>query len=320
MTIVTNSATTYGLKGIREELENRIYNISPEETPFMSNCGRGDLENVFFEWQQDALVAPAANAQLEGDDSFALDAVVPTVRLGNYAQISRKSVVVSATAEVVNKAGRKSELAYQLAKKSAELKRDMESIFIGANQSGAVVGSNTVPRNTAGMLAWLKTNVDMGTGSAANPSYTNLPSALRTDGTTRNFTETILKNVHQLAWTTGGTPRTLMVDGPQKQTVSGFTGIATRTFQQTDKVVAAIIGAADVYVGDFGSISVVPNRFQRHRDAWFLDWKYLTIKYLRKFQQVPLAKTGDGEKRMIVVEYGLEVAHEGTCGLAADLN
>lgn len=320
MSAAPNTAVTYALKGIREELENRIYNITPEETPFMANCGRGDLQNTFFEWQQDALVAPAANAQLEGDDSFTLDAVVPTVRLGNYAQISRKSVVVSATAEVVNKAGRKSELSYQLAKKSAELKRDMESILIGANQSGAVVGSNTVPRNTAGMLAWLKTNIDMGTGAAANPSYTNLPTALRTDGTTRNFTETILKNVHQQAWSAGGTPRTIMVDGPQKQTVSGFTGIATRTFQQTDKVVSATIGAVDVYVGDFGSINAVPNRFQRHRDAWFLDFKLLTIKYLRSFQQVPLAKTGDGERRFIVVEYGLEVGHEGTCGLAADLN
>jgi hypothetical protein len=233
-------------------------------------------------------------------------------------------VVVTATEEVVNKAGRKSELAYQMAKKSAELKRDMESAAIGANQAGAAAGSDTVARTTAGMLAWLKTNVVFATGgggSPANPVYTNLPANLRVDATTGlvAFTESILKSVLQEVWATGGNPKTIMVDGTQKQTVSTFSGIATKTYMQTEKVVSAIIGAADVYVGDFGTLAVVPNRFQRHRDAWFLDFEYLQLAYLRKFQQIPLAKTGDAEKRMLLAEWALKVLHEGAQGLAADL-
>lgn len=323
MSFAPNSFATYEAKGIREELSNQIYNISPEETPFLSNAGRGDMENTFTEWQQDSLAAVAANAKLEGDDSFTLDAVTATVRLGNYAQISRKSVVVTATEEVVNKAGRKSELAYQMAKKSAELKRDMESAAIGANQAGAAAGSDTVPRTTAGLLAWLKTNIDFATaggGSPANPSYTNLPANLRVDATTGliAFTETRLKNVLQLTWTTGGNPKTIMVDGPQKQTVSSFSGIATKTYMQTEKVVSAIIGASDVYVGDFGTLAVVPNRFQRHRDVWFLDFEYIQLAYLRKFQQIPLAKTGDAEKRMLLAEWALKILHEGAQGAAFD--
>ncbi len=321
MAIQASTFTTHEAIGIREDLSDIIYDISPEETPFMSNCGRADMEQTYTEWQQDSLAAPVANAQIEGDDLSAetFDTVAPTVRLGNYAQISRKTLILSATEEIVNKAGRKSELSYQLAKKGAELKRDIESDSIGSNQAGAASGSDSVARTTAGMLAWLKTNVSFGAGGA-NPTYTSgAPTALRTDGTTRAFTESLLKTVMQLAWTAGGAPKTLMVDGVQKQTVSSFQGIATRTLAATEKVVTSTIGAVDVYVGDFGTYAIVPNRFQRHRDAWLLSFDYLQFAYLRNFMQVPLAKTGDAEKRMLICEWAVKVLHEGACGLVADL-
>lgn len=310
MTMVANTFATYETIGIREELSDVIYMISPEETPFMSNCGRGTAVNTHFEWQTDALASAVTNNyQLEGDDQTSFDAVTPTVRLGNYQQISRKTVIISDTEETVNKAGRKSELAYQLSKKAAELKRDMEAYCLQGG--GASAGSDSAVRKTASMLAWVYGNTTFDTtessgGTAgADPSYTTLASAARTDSTaTAAFTEAMLKTALQLVWAAGGNTKTLMVDGPQKQTVSGFSGIATKTYYQNDKVTSAIIGAADVYVGDFGTIAIVPNRFQRHRDAWLLDWEYLQIAYLRKFRQVPLAKTGDAEKRLLVVEWG----------------
>jgi len=322
VTILTNSFTTFAAKGIREELADVIYNISPEETPFISNAGRDDMSNTFTEWQQDSLAAASgSNAQLEGDDlAGSYDAVTATVRIGNYAQISRKSVSVSGTEELVNKAGRKSEIAYQIAKKSAELKRDIETTAIGTNQI-ALAGNTTTARTTATMLAWIKTNVANVVAGGANPSYTTLPNSLRTDGTTPvAFTETMLKSAAQLVWTAGGNPKTLMVDGPQKQTVSGFSGIATKTYYQTQEVTAAIIGAADVYVTDFGTLAIVPNRFQRHRDAWLIDWEYVKIAYLRAFQQMPLAKTGDAENRLIIAEWALKVTAENAHGLVADLS
>jgi hypothetical protein len=75
-----------------------------------------------------------------------------------------------------------------------------------------------------------------------------------------------------------------------------------------------IIGAADTYVSDFGTLSVVPNRFQRARDMFALDWEYVSVDYLRPFKQEPLAKTGDAEKRLLITEYGLRVKSE--AGLA----
>ena len=317
MTIVTNTFTTYSAKGIREDLSNVITNIAPEESPFSSNIGRSNISSTLFEWQTDTLDTAASNAQLEGDDVASFDAVTATVRLTNYAQISRKTIVLSNTEEVVNKAGRRSELAYQIAKRGSELKRDQE--FIMLNGGIAVAGSTSAARVTASLGAFVKTNVDMQT-NGTNPSYTTLPNSARTDGNVRTFTETILKNVIQKVWTEGGTPKMLMVGPINKQRVSGFSGIASARYNINggDRP-ATIIGAADIYVSDFGQVSVIPNRFQRERDAWVIDPDYAKMTVLRPYQQVELAKTGDAEKRMLIVEWGLQVMTEKAMGLAADL-
>ena len=317
MTIVASTFTTYSAKGIREDLSNVITNIAPEETPFQSNIGRETISNTLFEWQTDTLADAAANAQLEGDDVGSFDAVTATVRLTNYAQISRKTIILSNTEEVVNKAGRRSELAYQIAKRGSELKRDQEFIFL--NGGIAVAGNTTTARVTASLGAFVKTNTDKQT-NGVDPSYTTLPNSARTDGNVRTFTETILKNVIQKVWTSGGTPKILMCGPVNKQRVSGFSGIASSRFNiDGGAKPATLIGAVDIYVSDFGNVSVIANRFQRERDAWVIDPDYAKMTVLRPYQQVELAKTGDAEKRMLLIEYGLKVLAENAHGLAADL-
>jgi len=323
MSQTANTFDTFSAKGIRESLSNVIYNISPEETPFMSNIGRENVKNTYFEWQTDSLAAASTtNAQIEGDDVSSYDSTSATTRIGNYTQVSRKTLILSGTLESVDKAGRRSELAYQLAKRSAELKRDMESIML-CNQKadGGSSGVSTALRKTGSLLAFIKSNTDKGTGGA-DPVYTTSPNATRTDATDANlrtFTETILKSVIQKVWAAGGTPKILMVGPVNKQRVSGFAGIAEIRREVVGNKPATIIGAADVYVSDFGNVSVVPNRFQRERDAFVLDPEYAAVSFLRPFNTVELAKTGDAEKRMILVEWGLKVNTEAAHGLAADL-
>jgi hypothetical protein len=323
MSQTANTFDTFAAKGIRESLSNVIYNISPEETPFMSNIGRENVKNTYFEWQTDSLAAASTtNAQVEGDDVSSFDSTSATTRVGNYTQISNKTVLISGTLEAVDKAGRRSELAYQLAKRSAEIKRDMESTML-TNQAASAgsAGVSTALRKTGSLLAFLKTNTDKGTGGA-DPVYTSSPNATRTDATAANlrtFTEAILKTVIQKVWASGGSPKLLMVGPVNKARVSEFAGIAEIRREVTGNRQATIIGAADVYVSDFGSVSVVPNRFQRERDAFVLDPEYASVAFLRPFQTVELAKTGDAEKRLITVEYGLKVNTEAAHGLAADL-
>lgn len=318
MTLISNAFTTYSAKGIREDLSDFIYNISPTDTPFMSNAGRGKATNTFFEWQTDALAsAVTSNQQLEGDAvSGAVTATTATSRIGNYCEIAYKTFGITGTEEVVNKAGRKSEMAYQMAKHAAELKRDQESSLL-ANKAGNAGGATTA-RVTAGLPTWITTNYDKAS-DGANASYTTFPNTTRTDGTQRAFTETIAKNVIQQAWTSGANLSTVMLGATEKQTMSGFAGIATRFAQVAGQEQASIIGAADIYVSDFGVLRVVPNRFQRSRDGWFLDFDFVACVYLQPYKVIELAKLGDGDQRELLVEYGLQVKTEKALGLAADL-
>jgi len=320
MTIVANTYTTYSAVGIRESLSDTIYRISPEETPFINNIGQGSVNSTYDEWQNDALDAPATNAQLEGDDIGSFPAATPTTRLGNYAQISRKLAIVSGTNEQVNKAGRKSEMAYQLAKRAAELKRDIETAATG--KAAAVAGNNTTARVSAGFESFIRTNASRaGDGAAPELSGTTqgYPDTAPTDGTTRAFTETLLKTVAQAIYTAGGKLEMLMVGPGNKVVASGFAGIAEQR-RDTGDAPAVIVGAADVYVSDFGRISIVPNRFSRNRSALFIDPSQVQLNFYRAFRTIPLAKTGDAEKRMLLAEWMLKVNHEGSQGIVADLS
>ena len=302
--------------GQREDLTDVIYNISPTETPFMSSIGKTKATAVYHEWQTDSLAAATtANAAVEGAD--ASDATLsPTVRLGNYTQILQKTIKVSGTLDTVNKAGRKSEKAYQLAKASQEIKRDLETIML-ANQGRDAGSSNSTARKMASLLSWITTNSSVGSGGA---DPTTIGVSTRSDGTQRTFTEALLKTVVASVFDSGGSPTVLMVGSAGKQKVSSFAGIGATRFNVTGARPSTIIGAADIYVSDFGNISVVPNRFMRTRDALVLDPEYAAVAYLRPFQTNELAKAGDSDKTQVLVECTLEVKNEGAMGIVADLD
>ena len=308
---------TYTAIGQREDLSDVIYNISPTDTPLLNTLARGKATAVYHEWQTDSLSAATTNnAAVEGAD--ASDATMsPTTRLGNYTQIVQKTIKISGTLEAVDKAGRKSEKAYQLSKASAELKRDIETILT-ANQ-GRSAGDASTARQLGAMLSWIKTNTSKSSGTTAGVDPTTVGVSTRTDGTQRAFTETILKDVIQKVYTSGGNPKILMVGPFQKQAVSAFAGIAAQRFMAPANSPTTIIGAADVYMSDFGTISVVPNRFMRTRDALVLDPEYAAVAYLRPFATNELAKAGDAEKTQILAELTLEMRNEAAHGIAADL-
>ena len=308
---------TYTAIGQREDLSDVIYNISPTETPFMSSVGKSKATAVYHEWQTDSLASVnTSNYAVEGDT--ASDATMsPTTRIGNRTQISQKTVKISGTLEAVNKAGRKSEKAYQLAKAASEIKRDMEAILL-SNQVAAN-GNSTTARNLGGLQTWLASNTSNGTGGSAGSGGTTA----RTTGTDRAFTATLLNTVMQSAFTNGGSPTMLLVTPAQKVVASTFTGIATRYRDVPANQQAQIINAADVYVSDFGIIQIVPDRFIPNADnddtAFLLDTEMAAVAYLRPFQTNELAQVGDAELTQLLVEYTLEVKNEAAHGIISDL-
>ena len=313
MTMATNALATYQAIGNREDLSDMIWRIDPTDTPFMTGVDKTKATAVNHEWQTQALAgASGSNAQLEGDDISA-DAATPTVRLGNIAQISRKTAAVTGTQQAVDHAGRDDEMAYQEMLKGLELKRDMETILL-QNQA-KVTGDTTTARKLSSVLSWIKTSTSVGaTGSDPGTSGTNS----RTDGTQRVFTEAQLKTVLSSIWTNGGKPDTVMVGAFNKQQFSTFTGRASPIEETKSKKITASV---DAYESDFGTIKVVANRFMRTRDCLVLEMDKWGVAFLngRKMVSIPLAIVGDARRKSVLSEYTLEARNEKASGGVFDL-
>ena len=315
MAQVTGTYSVYDAKGLREDLSDIIYSISPTETPFMSGIGKEKATAVLHEWQTDSLASAVANnAQIEGDE-IGFSAPSATTRVNNRTQISRKSVIVTGTLDSVSKAGRNNELAYQISKASKELKRDMESSLCANNSP--VVGDDSTARELAGLAGWIQQNNDAGAGGAnGQVSGADVPGTARTDGTQRAFTESQLKSVIKKCWDEGGDPSMVMLGSFNKQVLSGFTGGSTRFDPAENK---RLVAAVDVYESDFGAMTVVPNRFQRARDVFVLQPDMFATAFLRDFQLMDLAKTGDATKQALLAEYTLVSKNEKASGAIFDV-
>jgi len=319
MAVPANTIQTMTRVGNREDLSDIIYNISPTETPFVTAIGRSDATAVYTEWQTDALkAANPDNKAVQGQD-LDNESRPATKRLGNYTQIMFKVVGTSSTQRAVKSAGRRDEHSYQMARAGQELKRDMEARFTG--NYAAVPPDDDTAGESAGALAFLSTNSQRGTGGA-NPTLSGTtmgyPNAAATNGTTRVFTEAMLKTAVGQAWTAGGDPSLAIMPLALKQLAATFAGLAQQR-RETGNKKATIIAGADIYVSDVGEIQFVPDRFCSTRDALIIDPKMWSIATLDPMQRGKLAKTGLADRDCIWVEHTLRCHNDGASAVVADL-
>jgi hypothetical protein len=319
MAVTANTNETYDVSTIREDLSEALASVSPTETVFMSAIGTRSVDNTYFEWSEVDLAAAATNTQIEGDVGLSNSAPTNAVRKGNYTNISAKVVEVSDTNQAVNGVANAQTVAKQVAYKLSEMKRDMEKMCL-SNVAGNAGASGTA-RVTAGLPAFLTTNAARGTGGAdgttSGSGTSGYPNAAATDGTQRAVTEALLKGVIADCWDEGATPSIVLCGSAQKQTISTFTGNATRYKEAEDSKLNAAI---DVYISDFGELQIVPARHIRSRDVFVLDPSYAEIAYLQTANQKPLARTGLSERRLISAEWGLQVTSEKAHGVIADVS
>ena len=308
MAKVTNAFDTYSATADKEQLSDVIYNISPQQTPFMSSIGKNSIKNVVFDWQTEALPTPSGSGQLEGFE-LSRSAATATTRVSNVAMISSRDATVTGSQQASDPAGKKSEMAHQLAIMSKALKRDMETALC---QKGAkTTGNATTARVTGGFESWMKSNVNNAAGSTPTGGGT-----APTDGTQRALTEALLKNVLQSCFTNGGEPSMAICGPVNKQVISGFTGRSqARQFVDANTVEASV----SIYASDFGELKIVPSNLSRERSLLLVDPEFAKVSYLRDFQTVDISTIGDAETKMIVVEYGLEMSNEAAHGIVADL-
>jgi hypothetical protein len=315
MTTPANTVSTYDAIGNREDLSNIIYDISPTSTPFISGIAHTPATATNHEWQTDTLGAAANNAVIEGEDA-ATTAAIATVRLGNRTQISSKVPRVTRTQRRIDSAGRGDEMSLQIMKMGKLLKNDMETAML--SNKAKVTGSESLARELAGIESWLSTNVSLGAGGTA-PAGTGTNT--RGTGTPRSFNESFLKTVLASCWDNGGEPDTIMVGSTIKQALSGIVngGSAGAAQRVVDGNAATVHTAIDIYVSDFGSLAVVPNRFMVQDSLLVLQMDMFAMASVTDFEETPLAKTGDSDRVQILSEYTLESRNEKASGIVADL-
>jgi hypothetical protein len=310
-----NTFDSYDVKGIREDLENVIYDISPEETPFYSSLKKVKASNTYHEWQTDSLRSSAANAHIEGDDT-AGEARTATTRLGNYTQIFKNAVIIPDTDEGLDKAGRAAEMAYQVLKIAKEQKLDIEKALFDNNKYE--VGSASAARELAGCGAYVSSNVaNIGGSGGANPTGSVPGNTARTDGTATVFSQADFDTVMQGIWESGGNPDTVYLSAFQMNKALEFTGYNNQRshIEATSKTV---VKAVDIYVTPWGTVEFTPSRENRGRDVWIMDSDMWAVGVLRPTKNTELAKTGDSTKRQVLTELTLISKNEAASGLVAD--
>ena len=324
MTVLTNTTLTFGVSsggGIREDLEDVIWDLFPEDTWAVSNLDKVDATAPTHEWLGQVLLAAAANIGVEGDDATFTSLTSPS-RYGNYTQILSKTFLVSDTLEAVKKAGRGSEVARGAMVKMRELKRDLE--YAVTRNAIGTLGGATTGRSMAGMETWISgylTNAFVGTTVTASTAVmstttantcttpltaSGVPGTAPTDGTTTAaLTSSNLNLALQGAWSNGGNPTIILCAANNKANIDNFTSVATRFVDVDAATQSPIIGAANVYVSDFGRHTVVLHRYMRTVTILCLDPNYWALAFLRRPMARELARTGDGTKYQIITEASL---------------
>lgn len=324
----SNTFETFDAVGNRETLADIISMITPEETPFLSMLPTEKVTGIHPEWQTDELAAPSTSNNVPEGNSWTFTAVTPTTRVGNYCQISEKTLQISNTQEVVAKAGRKSEIARELMKKGRELKTDQEVILLSNQASSAGSGNGATNRTLGGFRAWLASNDNLGSGGASGGfnSSTGIVDAA-TNGTQRAFTKTLLDDDVRTTFVNGGNPRRILLSPYNKTVFSSFMSnadVAQQRYAAPKESQTTIIAAADVYLSDFGTLTVEFDRQMARvgasacRNVFLIDPTMAAIGVLRPVQQRKPETTSDSEQRVLNVEYTLIVKNEKAHGVIAD--
>lgn len=315
---LTNVYGREDVVGVREQLSNLIANISPADTPLCTAIGAEGCGDTTFSWQTDVLSTAAQNHQVSGYDITTYNEVTATVRLYNYCSLSQRDFAIAGDTEAAEKAGRESEVGYQLTKTSKELKRDIEVNYTANN--AAVAPNGATAGETGSLPAFIKTNVQAGT-NGSHAGWGTIPTGARSNGTEGASSETLLKKAVRQSYEQGGEP-TLVMAGPyQKQQISAYAGIAAQRANTAlpSNVPVTILAAADGYVSDFGTLMIVPNRHQRPIDVWVLDPDGIRERIFRDYEMEEMAKTGDAEKWDIRTSRGLQVDQQLAHALITDV-
>lgn len=318
----TNLYKSSDLRGAKEDVDDKIYNLDPEETPFISSLPSGAaLKNRDYTWQEDSYVAANKdNSMPEGDD-FTAEVITPTFVLRQHVQTFRGDVTTSGIANHIAKYGRGSEQDYQMEKKAIEIRTHVEAAALSVNP--AVAASGSTAHKMAGLELYATSSAQHGAGgSTAALTSGNLPTVAPTDGTLRALTQAIFTAGLRAGWENGLRPKTCFLTMSQKAVVDGFAGIATKQINVDTAKMVVTPGVVNIYDWETGPIAFVPVLADRMRSRtlFVTDGKSIKRRTMRPISRKKIAATGDSEKEMFVTDTSIQVTNRVGVLKIADLS
>lgn len=313
MAQISNSFATFNSSRVREQLMDKIWNVSVAETPTLALIGKESVEGPFVEWLTDTFRAGASN-KVEQGNTATPTARTNVSRYSNRTQISEDVMSITGTQQAAEKAGGKDEVAYQRTKSMMEVKKDIEFGCL-QNTTAITAAGGTAPQSR-GFLGFIATNTSKGaSGVDPNPLSNTAP----TDGTQRAFTETLFKDVLKLMFDNGSPDMDniyALIPSAQRSTFDGFLAGQTRFDKSEDKTLTATL---EVYIGPFGRVKAVNARHMRSREVFLINRDYAKLGTLRKMNAKPLGVRGDAYEEQVNCEWTLIVNNEKAHGAVRDL-
>lgn len=123
------------------------------------------------------------------------------------------------------------------------------------------------------------------------------------DSTTTSLTLTTINTQWQNSYTNGGLIDTILVGPNQRRNISQFDSAAIR-LERSDSIRGQVVSELD---SDFGTASVVLDRWVLKQHLFGLDRQWIDFANLRPITFEVLAKTGDSTKGQVVGEKSMRI-------------
>lgn len=316
-------STTYNVSGDREDLTDFLTILAPEDTPKVSTFSKTKrMTNAYQEWQVDSLSAVNFGGILEGQDVLAFtNQAVNRARIGNYVQQFREQWMVSRLQEASDVAGVSSEVANAKMKAMRELKRDIEACIGSDNDRQQEAPPS--PYKSRALGKWI----------SASPG-SDVPAAFRTPSgnidttATASLGESAFNDVFQSIFQqVGGRRSYTLFAGPSlKRAISKFqrqegTTTAKSYMVTQDATEHQVDLDVTVYVGDFHTVTIVPDLFngildngdpstttnQQKARGYVIDPELVGLGYMLGIESNELPDLGGGRRGFILAALTLMV-------------
>lgn len=281
----------------REDLEQGVYLIDPDQSPVWSFCSKERCKNAMPEWSVDKFDEVDTTQISEGEDATSFDDEYGDLeKVFNYIGITQKKFMVTDVQGLSDSAAG-ADYAGSAMKALKELNRNTEAITIGT-QVRAISGSK---RTTEGFAAQLSTNTNIFSAEYQTPAAQIVSATAATEANV----DIVLRSIQDEC---GSSKRLRIFGGTAwiaqfaENTMRATDTNSQRTSVNINGQEGIIVNKIRIYEGQHGAVEVQDLNSDTLYDkvnkdmAYFLDGEYVAIKEMGGLVQKELPDLGGGRR------------------------